>query len=145
MRPLVAVLDSVVRGCAPAVRLLGGELRAHVTTAGAVAIDERAGELALTGALLATLSLLEGVDQPLVDVSAEADDGSRTVEVVQAQVTPSQEWIRAFSTAGPLVKSLLVPALAGTMLRALSDQHNGSVELRTPGEMGSTIRLKLHS
>ncbi|PWT85094.1 MAG: hypothetical protein C5B57_03640 [Blastocatellia bacterium] len=145
MRPLVAVLDSVVRGCAPGLRLLGGELRTDVrTTAGSVAIDERAGELALTGALVATLSLLEGADQPVVDVRAQAGAGSHTVEIAQRHVTPSQEWIRAFSTPGPLIESHLVPGLAGSMLRALSDRHNGSVELRTPGEMGSAVRLKLY-
>src|SRR5262249_11901731 len=60
---LVVLLDRAVHGCGPALRLLGAQLHTDITVAGSVALDEHAGELAVTGALLATLSLLEGVDQ----------------------------------------------------------------------------------
>jgi hypothetical protein len=142
-RPLVAVLDRVVNGCAPALRLLGGELRTDLTTAGSIAIEESTGELALTGALLATLSLLDRVERPILSVRTQAEGGSLTLEVAQAHVMPSQEWARAFSTPDPVIKSHLIPGLAGSVLRAFSNQHNGSVELRTPGEMGTAVELTL--
>ena len=144
IRPLAVIVERVMHGFEPEMRLSGGEMRASaVTTPSSVGLDSGLGELALTGAILATLHLLQEVDRPVVEIRADAADGVARLEVVQQQVLTPPEAARAFPAATPAGKRQLVLGLAATSMREVAAQLKGSVAIVAEGRRGGAVRFEL--
>jgi hypothetical protein len=137
-RQLDSIVDRVAQGFEPELRLCGGQLQTNI--AASAAIDGALGELALTGAILATLSQLEEFIEPSIEVrSTTTDKDFVVVEVLQPHVPVAPDVAQAFSDAAAPTKGHVVVALAGSVLRSVTAQYRGSTELISEGG-GSIVR-----
>jgi hypothetical protein len=141
-RPLAAIVDRVVEGFEPELRLSGGELRSSTEIGAAASLDESLGELALSGLVLCALFLLQDAEQPVVELRASASGDVVTMESAQASVAMPRELERVFSEGAQAGKGQLVVGLAAAMLRAVVSQHRGSVEVIAEGRQGSGVRCQ---
>jgi hypothetical protein len=134
-RQLDSIVDRVAQGFEPELRLCGGQLQTNI--AASAAIDGALGELALTGAILATLSQLEEFIEPSIEVrSTMSDKDFVVVEVLQPHVPVAPDVAQAFSDSTAPTKGHVVVALAGSVLRSVTAQYRGSTELITEGGGG---------
>lgn len=137
-RQLDLIVDRVAQGFEPELRLCGGQLQTNI--AASAAIDGALGELALTGAILATLSQLEEFIEPSIEVrSTTTDKDFVVVEVLQPHVPVAPDVAQAFSDSAAPTKGHVVVALAGSVLRSVTAQYRGSSELISEGG-GSIVR-----
>ncbi len=137
-RQLDSIVDRVSQGFEPELRLCGGQLQTNI--AASAAIDGALGELALTGAILATLSQLEEFIEPSIEVrSTTSDKDFVVVEVLQPHVPVAPDVAQAFVDSAAPAKGHVVVALAGSVLRSVTAQYRGSTELITEGS-GSVVR-----
>ena len=137
-RQLDSIVDRVSQGFEPELRLCGGQLQTNI--AASAAIDGALGELALTGAILATLSQLEEFIEPSIEVrSTTSDKDFVVVEVLQPHVPVAPDVAQAFVDSAAPTKGHVVVALAGSVLRSVTAQYRGSTELITEGS-GSVVR-----
>jgi hypothetical protein len=138
-RQLDSIVDRVAQGFEPELRLCGGQLQTNI--AASAAIDGALGELALTGAILATLSQLEEFIEPSIEVrsTTTSDKDFVVVEVLQPHVPVAPDVVQAFADSAAPTKGHVVVALAGSVLRSVTAQYRGSTELITEGG-GSVVR-----
>jgi hypothetical protein len=137
-RQLDSIVDRVAQGFEPELRLCGGQLQTNI--AASAAIDGALGELALTGAILATLSQLEEFIEPSIEVrSTTSDKDFVVVEVLQPHVPVAPDVAQAFVDSAAPTKGHVVVALAGSVLRSVTAQYRGSTELIAEGG-GSVVR-----
>jgi hypothetical protein len=137
-RQLDSIVDRVVQGFEPELRLCGGQLQTNI--AASAAIDGALGELALTGAVLATLSQLEEFIEPSIEVrSTTSDKDFVVVEVLQPHVPVAPDVAQAFADSAAPTKGHVVVALAGSVLRSVTAQYRGSTELIAESG-GSVVR-----
>jgi ParB/Sulfiredoxin domain len=138
-RQLDSIVDRVAQGFEPELRLCGGQLQTNV--AASAAIDGALGELALTGAILATLSQLEEFVEPSIEVrsTTTSDKDFVVVEVLQPHVPVAPDVAQVFTDSAAPTKGHVVVALAGSVLRSVTAQYRGSTELITEGS-GSVVR-----
>jgi ParB/Sulfiredoxin domain len=137
-RQLDSIVDRVAQGFEPELRLCGGQLQTNI--AASAAIDGALGELALTGAILATLSQLEEFIEPSIEVrSTTSDKDFVVVEVLQPHVPVAPDVAQAFVDSAAPTKGHVVVALAGSVLRSVTAQYRGSTELIAQGG-GSVVR-----
>jgi ParB/Sulfiredoxin domain len=139
-RQLDSIVDRVVQGFEPELRLCGGQLQTNI--AASAAIDGALGELALTGAILATLSQLEEFIEPSIEVrSTTSGKDFVVVEVLQPHVPVAPDVAQAFADSAAPTKGHVVVALAGSVLRSVTAQYRGSTELIAEGG-GSVLRCR---
>jgi hypothetical protein len=141
-RPLSAIVDDIVERFEPEGRLsrLRFTVRHHGQSAPQVG-DSVVG-FALTGAIIVTLSLLEPVPDPAVEVQTHSvGDRGFMLEVVQRHSMVSKETAERFSN-----QAVLAPAAGNVGLGAIALSHvtaaySGASELLVTDEPGSTVRL----
>ena len=139
--PLGAIIQGVSDSFAAHVTLSGLELECTVTPSAAVwKLPEEAVTAALTGAVLAALSYLEGAERPRVEVHADAARArSLNIEVVQrdARVSPG-----AALSADQVTSSVeLIPALALRLAKQVATACGGNAELSALPGSGSVLQL----
>jgi hypothetical protein len=133
-RQLDSIVDRVAQGFEPELRLCGGQLQSNI--AASAAIDGALGELALTGAILTTLSQLEEFTEPSIEVRSTSDKDVVVVEVLQPHVPVAQDVVQAFADPAAPGKGHVIVALAGSVLRSVTAQYRGSTELIAEGGGG---------
>jgi hypothetical protein len=143
-RPLATIVERVLDGFEPETRLSGLDLKLSSSSLPPVAIDDSLGEIALTGAIFATLTWLTGVERPAIEIRAESSAAdSLVLEVAQQSVSLSEDAERLFLEPGIAHRGNLVAPLAASVLRAVTGRYKGTAELvLDPGAdaTGSTIR-----
>lgn len=140
-RLLTAVLDDVVRQFEPECRLSG--LRLEVgNSAPATTVDDAFVSVAVTGAVTLTLSLIERVAHPVVEIAARpADGGGVSVHVIQRHEPVSTDVIERF---GSRTRSAWTPmpfALGALALEHATAAHGGAADLVAIDELGSSVQL----
>ena len=146
-RALSGIVDEIVEGFEPEGRLNDFTLRAHVrddlSSSGLNAHEVLAG---LSGALLASLPLVEQAVRPAVLVRASAGgSGSIIFEIVQTSAPVSAGLAAHFfdDEAAPL-RPGGYPALAGALAaKALAERYAGTAAFEPVPNGGSTLRLVL--
>jgi hypothetical protein len=143
-RRLGALLTHVRDGLAAECRLrrIGLEFKAADWDA-AVEIDEVLVSAALTGAVVATLGLIDQAEWAVVRVSAESEDGRlRKLDVTQEEVSIDDDTRRRFFdqswTARP---GGWTAAIAAGTARAVALLHDGEAALESSGRRGSRLTL----
>jgi signal transduction histidine kinase len=144
-RPLAAVLGAVRSGFAPECRLAGVTLRVHASDWNAiVSIDEPAVVAGLSGAIIATLGLLDQSEGAAIEVNAKAVGGElRDIEVRQNDVAVIEGLAQRFFEAGVDRPGGWVAEVGALTARAVAEQHGGTAEFEAADEVGSTVRIRL--
>ena len=98
------------------------------------------GVVAVTGSVLATLSWLEGCEEPRVEVRAGAPN-PRTLNIEIAQRTTSipAEMARYLREPGSVRPGDLMAALGLLAVKSLAAQHGGTSDVIAIGGRGSVI------
>jgi ParB-like chromosome segregation protein Spo0J len=140
-RLLSAVLDEIVRQFEPECRLSG--LRLEVTHAvPAMTIDDGFVAIAVTGAVTLTLSLLEEVAHPTIEISTRAlESGGVAIHVVQRHQPIAADVIERF---GSRTRSPWTPmrfALSALLLEHATAAHGGAADLAALDDTGSAVQL----
>ena len=96
---------------------------------------------AVIGAVLTTLSWLEGIEEPRIEIRADLPQ-ARTlrIEVVQRMTTVPAEAARYFLEAGSIRSANLTIALGVLAVKTLTAQHGGAAEFAAIKGRGSIIR-----
>jgi hypothetical protein len=142
---ILGVLDQVVQGFMPErrIRAVAVDSQSTLTHGSFMAGDERMLAGALSGAVLATLALLDGVQNARVVISAALDGHELTFAVSQDLVAAAPLWhSRAFDaqwTDRPGGVPALVCMLA---VEETARAHGGSASAGTLGR-GTTVSLSL--
>ena len=139
-----SMVDRVKAGFEPERRLTRLLLDGSVSQAAAgFTFDEESGVTAIAGGVFATLAFLEGVEDPRVEVRADAP-APRTlkIEIVQRLTPVSGEPARYLSESGQVPPNELTIALGLLGAKYLAVQYGGSVEF-TPIAGGSLIQITL--
>lgn len=127
-KPIGSIFDRVRTGVEAEARLARLQIDWSVAPeAACCTLDDDLGAIAVTGCLFATLSWMEGLEEPHVEVRADAPN-PRTlrIEVVQRMIPVSAEIARS--------------ALGLLTVKSLAAQHGGTVEFTVIGSRGSVIR-----
>jgi hypothetical protein len=127
VKPIASILDGVKAGFEAEARLTSLQLDCSVSSeAAGYTCDEDLGVLAVAGCVFATLSWMDGLEQPHMEVRADAPT-PRTlkIEVVQRMTPVPAEMAR--STLGLLI------------VKSLAVQHGGTAEFTVIGSRGSVI------
>jgi len=140
--PLGAIVQRVCDDFAAQASLTGLELECSVSPAASVwKLPEDAATAAITGALFATLSCLDGVSRLRIELHADAQH-PRTVkvEVVQraARVPAS---LGDYPRDAPAKPSELIPALALRLARNVAAPLGGSAEMTPLPGIGSVLQI----
>jgi len=142
-RPFASVVDGIVEAFEPERRLGGMRIDVVHSPTRAVVDDSLVG-LAVTGAIIVTLSIVRGVKQPVLSVRTHALDDQRVgLEVVQQQAPIPREMCEKFSNRD--LTSNVDVALAGIALSHATAAYGGASELSRLGDMGSAVRLTFRS
>lgn len=140
-RPLSSILDDVVRLFEPECRLTGLRLDA-TNLAPPLTLDDGLVTVALTGAVMVTLTLLDGVSQPVVELATRAlEGGGVSAEVVQRHVSATPDLAGQFAAR---TRAAWTPMLFGIGARALEQAtaaHAGTSELVVLEDVGTAIQL----
>jgi ParB-like chromosome segregation protein Spo0J len=128
-RLLSAILDEVVRQFEPECRLSG--LRLHVSSsAPATTIDDAFVAVAVTGAVTLTLSLLEQVPQPLIEIAAQPlEDGGVGIHVIQRHQPLSLDVVERFGSRTRSAWTPMLFALGALALEHATAAHGGAADL----------------
>jgi hypothetical protein len=140
-RPLPAIVDDLVRQFEPERRLAGlrVELAESVPT---VTIDDGFVAVALTSAVMMTLSLLEHVEDPVIEIHTRLhEDGSISAQIAQRLVPASQDIIDRFTTRTRSVWTPMIFALGAMALEHATAAHGGAADLIALDDVGSSIQL----
>lgn len=138
--PLGAIVHHIADTFRSHVSLVGLQLDCSVSANASVwKLPENPVSAALTGAVFATLSLLEGASNPRIELHADAAHGrTLKIEVVQrAMRVPTGIGTELASGR----ESDVVPALALRLARAVAAAHGGTAELTTLPGAGSVLRI----
>jgi hypothetical protein len=141
--PVAAILTRVCAGFQAQARLTGLQLDTNVAPAAASwTLHEEPAAVALTGCVFATLSWLEGVESPRIDIRAEANHTrSLQIEVTQRLAAVPHDMERYLRDSSPAERAGdAVAALALQSARSVAALQDGSVEL-VFGNRESTIRF----
>jgi len=140
-RPLPAVLDELVRQFEPECRLTGLKLEI-VSAAPPVTVNDGFVTIALSGAVMMTLSLLDQIPQPIVEIQThQLDAGSIAIHVTQRHVPASQDIIDRFTTRIRSAWTPMIFALGTMALEHATAAHGGASDLVALDEGGSAIQL----
>ena len=140
-KPIDSILDRVKAGFEAEARLTSLQLDCAVApNAAGFTLDEDLGVMAVTGSVLATLSWLEGCEDPRVEVRAGAPN-PRTLNIEVAQRTTSipAEMTRYLREPGSVRPGDLMAALGLAAVESLAAQHGGTSEVIVIGGRGSVI------
>jgi len=144
--PLGAIIQGVSDSFATHAAFSGLVLECTVTPNAAVwRLPEESTTAAITGAVLATLSALEGVPRPRIEVHADASPGrALKIEVVQRSVrvvadpgTPGE----GLADGEQMPVSELLPALALRLARQVVTPHGGHAGLTPLPGRGSVLQM----
>lgn len=141
-RPLSAIVDDIVERFEPEGRLsrLRFAVRHHGQSAPQVG-DSVVG-FALTGAIIVTLSLLEPVPDPVVEVHTHSvGDRGFMLEVVQRHSSVPKETAERFSNQAVLAPAAGHVGLGAIALSHVTAAYSGASELLVTDEPGSILRL----
>ena len=141
--PLGAILHHVTDEFTAHARLAGLQLASSITPeASTRMLPEDPTAAAVTGALFATLSYLEEISNPKIELNAEALPGrGLTIDVIQRSVRlASRPWtdIGDREVRHP---EALIPALALRLAMSVAAARGGSAELTPLTGQGSMLRL----
>jgi ParB-like chromosome segregation protein Spo0J len=140
-RPLSAILNEIASQFEPETRLTGLKLEV-AATAPAVTMDDAFVTIALTGAVMMTLSMLDQVARPVVEIHTRLlEDGGIAAEVVQRHVAASQDIMDRFSTRTRSAWTPMVFALGAMALEHATAAHGGAADLVATDDGGSSIQL----
>ena len=146
-RTVRRTVDDVVDGFSAEARLRSVTLTAEILDdVPAVGVTDHELQAGLSGALLATLPLLEEAVAPAVFMTAYAGGaGSTVIEIVQSAVPVPPMLARHFfdddtSSIRPGGWSAVVGALA---VSALAHRHGGSTAMELNADGGSRMRIRL--
>jgi len=140
-RPVSVIVDDIVERFEPECRL--SRLRftvRHHSHAAAHTGNALVG-VALTGAVIVTLALLEPAVDPLLEIHSRAGERGFVLEVIQRHSTIPRETGDRFSNravSAPAAGNVGLGAIALSHLTAL---YGGASELLVTDEPGSTLRL----
>ena len=143
-KPLTCVLDRIQTGFEAEGRLTGLQIDVSVAAnAASFPIDDGRALLAITGGIVTTLSWLQGVDSPRVEIHAEAPN-PRTlkIEIVQRMAPLPAEAVR--NLQDPATADLTA-AVGWLAMEALVSTQGGSVEVSAVRGRGSVILLTVAS
>ena len=141
-----AVLSRVRDGFAADGRLRGVEVAMHVADWNAAAeLDEEALVAAVSGAIVATAGLMDGVESPRISISARTTGESTvTIDVTQDQVpVDGDEAERFFEMAKPDRGGGRSAATGAAAALLVAQRHAGDAVFVADGGRGSTVRLTL--
>ena len=140
-RPLSAILDELVRQFEPECRLTGLKLDV-VSAVPPVTVDDGFVTIALSGAVMMTLSMLEQVSQPAVEIQTrQLDAGGIAIDVSQRHLPASQDMIDRFTTRTRSAWTPMIFALGAMALEHATAAHGGASDLVAVDEGGSSIQL----
>jgi hypothetical protein len=135
-----AVVDGVIDGFEPERRLAGIRFDVSHASTHAVVDDSLVG-IAVTGAIIVSLSILRNVKQPLITLRTHSLDDDRVgLDVTQQQAPISREMSDRFSNR-ELTSNAVDLALAGIALAHATAAYGGASELSRLGDTGSAVRL----
>jgi hypothetical protein len=141
--PLNLVLDRVKTGFEAEAKVSGLQLEFTVASgASAVPVEADLGVLAISGGIFTTLSWLQGISEPHVEVHAKAP-GPHTVkiEIVQrAAPVPAEavRWLRESSSVRP---DEVMAAMGLVAIDTLATRQGGTFGFSPIGARGSLIQL----
>lgn len=141
-RPLSAIVDDIVERFEPEARLsrLRFTVRHHGRSAPHVG-DSVVG-FALTGAIIVTLSVLEAIAEPVVEVHTHSvGERGFMLEVVQHHSIVPKETAERFSNQAVLASATGHVGLAAIALSHVTAAYSGASELLVTDQPGSTVRL----
>jgi len=145
-RELGHVLNQVREGLAAECRLSGVALQMHPSDWNAlVSVDESAVVTGLTGAVLATLGLIQGSHSNAIRVNAVALAGElHTLEITQDDVTASpQVSQRFFDSSWHERPGGWMAGLGASVAKAVALRHGGDAGFLVGARRGSTLRMRL--
>lgn len=147
LAPLAAIVQHVASGFEAYGRLAGLELDVSVAAAAAGwKLPEEAATSVIRGAVFATLSWLDGVSQPRVEVHAEALQGKTLrIEVVQRSVRVPKHVSLMLADPDPGSPPELVSALALRLARTVAAPYGGGAELTPLPGVGSVLQITFGS
>jgi ParB-like chromosome segregation protein Spo0J len=125
-----AVLDRVRAGLEAEARLTRLQLETSVApNAAGLTLDEDLGSVVVTGCIFATLSWMDGVDEPHVEVRADAPN-PRTlrVEIVQRMTPVPAELARYLREPGFIPSSDMMTTMGLLAAKSLTVRHGGTAE-----------------
>jgi ParB/RepB/Spo0J family partition protein len=139
-----AVVDGIIEAFDSERRL--GDIRVDLVHGPTHAIvDDSLVGLAVTGAIVVTLSILRNVKQPAIALRTYAlGDDLVGLEVTQHQVGISREMSERFSNR-ELTSGVVDIALAGIALAHATAAYGGASELSRLGDTGSAVHLTFRS
>jgi ParB-like chromosome segregation protein Spo0J len=139
-RLLTTVLDEVARQFEPECRLSG--LRLDVSnSAPATTVDDAFVAVAVAGAVTLTLSLLERVAHPVVEIAASpADEGGVSVQVMQRHTPLSADVVERFASRTRSAWTPMAFALGALALEHATAAHGGAADLVAIDELGSSVQ-----
>lgn len=141
-RPVGAILDRVKAGFEPEARLTRLRLDCSLASnAAAVTMDEDLGTTVVTGCVLATLSWLEGIEEPRIDVRVGSPN-QRTVriEVVQRLVPAPPDLAHYFKEPGFVRSGDVTAWLAVQTVKSIAAHHGGSADFTSIGDRGTVLQ-----
>jgi len=139
---LGAIVDRVKAGFEPESRLTRLQLDCSVSAdAAGFAFDDDLGAIALAGCVFATITWLEGIGEPRVEMRADAPS-PRTlkIEVVQRAAAIPSETARYLRERVQMPSTDLMVALGLLAAKSFAVQNNGAVELTPIAGGGSIIQ-----
>jgi hypothetical protein len=142
LRPIGSILDRVKAGLEAEARLTRLQLDCSVAPdAASFTFDDDLGVIVITGCLFATLSWMDGSDEPHVEVRADAPN-PRTlkIEVVQRTSPVPGEMARYLREPGFVPSGDLTAAIGLLAVKSLAAQHGGTAEFTLISGRGSVIR-----
>jgi ParB/RepB/Spo0J family partition protein len=140
-RPLSSILDDVVRQFEPECRLTGLRLDA-TNLAPPLTLDDALVTVALTGAVMVTLTLLDGVSQPVVELATRAlDGGGVSAEVVQRHVSAPPDLAEQFASRTRAAWTPMLFGIGALALEQATAAHGGTSDLMVLEEAGTAIQL----
>jgi ParB/RepB/Spo0J family partition protein len=140
-RPLPAIVDDLVRQFEAERRLAGLRLELAGSVP-AVTIDDGFVAVALTSAVMMTLSLLEHVEKPVIEIQTRlVEHDGISVQVVQRQVLASPDIIDRFTSRTRSAWTPMIYGLGSMALEHATAAHGGAADLVALDDVGSSIQL----
>jgi hypothetical protein len=141
--PLSAIIGRVCAGFQPQARITGLQIDTNIAPAASSwTLYEEPAAVALTGCIFATLSWLEGIEAPRVEIRAEANHTrALQIEVTQRLATVPRDmerYLRDSSQGDRASDAMAARALQSA--RSIAALQDGSVELVLSNRQ-STIRM----
>lgn len=141
-KSIAAILDRVEAGFDAEARLTRLRLDCSVEPgAASLAFDEDLAAIAVTGCVFATLSWLEGQEEPRVEVRVDAPNPpTLRAEVVQRMAPVPPEVARCLREPAFLRTRDLTSTLGLLAAKSIAEHHGGAVQFAAIGGRGSVIQ-----